>query len=215
MRFRFFGIILFLCLVFQHPGYAAFDNQYWTNIGITKSLSPKYTLDFSEEIKWGNDYSEMYLHRTDLNLGINISKKLKVAFAIKQINIKSQVWSQVRSSYIDVQFTLGNEKLQFKDRNRFEYLMRKAAENIYRYRNKATLSANIVLFGKNWTPYIAEEFFYDINIAILKFNRFYTGIQFMLSNRIKTDLFYLLEHKKHRSNYLTHHILGTTLRYQF
>ncbi len=215
MRFRFFGIILFLCLVFQHPGYAAFDNQYWTNIGITKTLSPKYKLDFSEEIKWGNDYSEMYLHRTDLNLGINISRKLLVAFAIKQINIKSQVWNQITSSYIDVQFTLGNKKLQFKDRNRFEYQMRKGGRNIYRYRNKGTISTNIALFNKNWTPYIADEIFYDINIDILKFNRFYTGVQFMLSKRIKTDLFYLLEHKKNWSSYMTHHILGTTLRFQF
>lgn len=215
MQFRLLSFILFLSLFFHYPGYAAFDTQYWTNIGITKTLSPKYKLDFSEEIKWGNNYSEMFLHRTDLNLAINISRKLKVAFAIKQINIKSQVWSQIRSSYIDVQFTLGNEKLQFKDRNRFEYLMRKAAKNIYRYRNKGTLSTNIMLFGKNWTPYIAEEIFYDINIDILKFNRLYTGIQFMLNKGIKTDLFYLLEHKKNRSSYLTHHILGTTLRYQF
>lgn len=110
--------------------------------------------------------------------------------------------------------TVGNKWKHFsiKDRSRVEYRIRNNRDDSVRYRNKITFAFPVRYKKKEiFSPFIADDIYYDITAKEFSTNDFFAGVSRKLSKNISADVFYI------RRDYKTgaiRHIngLGSTIK---
>ena len=61
------------------------DNQSCTIVIFEKILSQRLRMNGGEELRWGENASQLYLHRTEAGLSYRINSKLAVAVSYKKL----------------------------------------------------------------------------------------------------------------------------------
>jgi len=90
--------------------------------------------------------------------------------------------------------TVGNRWKNFsiRDRNRIEYRIRNSRSDSVRYRNKFTVAFPVRHGEKEiFSPFVADEWYYDITSKEFSTNEFNVGITRKLSSNTSTDIYYL------------------------
>jgi len=90
--------------------------------------------------------------------------------------------------------TVGHKWKNFslKDRSRVEYRIRNNRSNSVRYRNKFTYAFPVRKEGKEiFSPFVADEVYYDITAKEFSTNEFSAGVSRKLSKNVSADIFYL------------------------
>lgn len=90
--------------------------------------------------------------------------------------------------------TVGNKWKNFslKDRSRVEYRIRHNRRDSVRYRNKFTFAFPIRKGDKEiFSPYVAEELYYDFSLRALTTNEVTAGIARKLSKDVSAEFFYV------------------------
>lgn len=90
--------------------------------------------------------------------------------------------------------TVGNKWKHFslKDRSRVEYRIRNNRSDSVRYRNKVTFAFPVHYKKKEiFSPFIADDIYYDITAKEFSTNDFFAGISRKLSKNVSADFFYI------------------------
>lgn len=90
--------------------------------------------------------------------------------------------------------TVGNKWKNFsiKDRSRFEYRVRNSRANSSRYRNKFTFAFPVRHNDKEvFSPFVAEEWYYDFTAKEFSTNEVSAGITRKLSKNTSADFYYV------------------------
>ena len=90
--------------------------------------------------------------------------------------------------------TVGNRWKNFsiRDRSRLEYRVRNSRSDSVRYRNKFTFAFPVKHKDKEiFSPFIADEWYYDITAKEFSTNEFSVGISRKLSANTSADIFYV------------------------
>jgi len=101
--------------------------------------------------------------------------------------------------------SVGNKWKHFslKDRSRLEYRIRNNRSDSVRYRNKLTFAFPIHYQKKEvFSPFIADDVYYDITAKEFSTNDFFAGISRKLSKNVSAELFYL--RRDNRSGAIRH-----------
>ena len=122
-------------------------------------------------------------------------------FAPTYVYVASQPGRGRRDFEHRIRFELGFSKkfehFSIKDRNRIEYRVRNSHEDSVRYRNKFTFSVPVKRNGKElFTPFIADEPYYDFTAKHWSRNDLSPGISKKLSDKLTADFFYLWRHNR-------------------
>ncbi|MDM7921976.1 MAG: DUF2490 domain-containing protein, partial [Pyrinomonadaceae bacterium] len=98
----------------------------------------------------------------------------------------------------DLNYSKKWSKVAVKNRSRIEYRIRNSRPDSVRYRNKFTFSVPIKK-GDNevFTPFVADEIYYDFRDQEFSRNEISAGISKKLSKLISAEFFYL--HRTNRS----------------
>ena len=97
----------------------------------------------------------------------------------------------------DVTFNHKFKHFSIKDRNRVEYRARHSRADSVRYRNRFTLSVPIDRDGKElFTPFIADEPYYDFTAKQWSRNDFSPGIAKKFTDKLSGELFYVWRHNR-------------------
>ena len=92
----------------------------------------------------------------------------------------------------DTTLSFAYKELSIKDRNRVEYRIRHSRPDTVRYRNRITFKHPVKKDGKTiFSPYVADEVFYDFRDGRFFRNEFAAGIERKLSSNFTTEIFYL------------------------
>lgn len=92
------------------------------------------------------------------------------------------------------------------NRNRLEYRTYPNLNQVnFWLRNMIRFNYPIV--EKNLTPFISEESFFDIFRGYFNQNRLITGINFYLTDNIKSDIGYMLRHRLENNQWIADHAL--------
>lgn len=84
-----------------------------------------------------------------------------------------------------------------KDRNRIEYRVRHSRADSVRYRNKFTFSVPVNRDGKElFTPFIADEPYYDFTAQQWSRNDFSPGIAKKFTDKLSGEFFYTWRHNR-------------------
>ena len=90
--------------------------------------------------------------------------------------------------------TVGNRWKNFsiRDRSRLEYRVRNSRSDSVRYRNKFTFAVPVRYKDKEiFSPFVAEEWYYDLTAKEFTTNEFNVGITRKLTQNTSTDIYYV------------------------
>lgn len=97
----------------------------------------------------------------------------------------------------DLTFSHKFKRFSIKDRNRVEYRVRHSRADSVRYRNKFTLSVPVNKDGKElFTPFIADEVYYDITAEQWSRNDLSPGISKKFTDKLTGEFFYIWRHNR-------------------
>jgi hypothetical protein len=112
----------------------------------------------------------------------------------------------------DVTYSQKFKHISIKDRNRLEYRIRNWRQDSVRYRNKFTFGVPVHRDKKElFTPYVADEVYYDFTATQWSRNDLLFGIQKKFSDRLNADFFYCWRHNT-SGHPVNVHALGVNLR---
>lgn len=169
-----------------------FDNQVWLTTNISKSLS-SFAVSASYECRYGQDVSEIVLDRQTITLFKKLSPHWAVDGSFKILNLyKSGNKIAWNVPYASIYYYWNWGDLKFDNYSRLEYHLNADYDNFFRFRGKLRCKSSKPLF-QGFTPYLADEIFYDFNDVRFKWNRNYFGVTTKLSAVFGLDIFYCLQ----------------------
>lgn len=212
-------IALTLCLAVVDFKAFAFDNgdfQIWHTEDQDITINKRSKVALEEEFRFGDDASEFFYHHYDAGLGYEVNENLALSVNYRQIwELKGKVFQPEYRPHVNAVLKWDLWGFPCEDRNRFEYRIFDYQEDSVRYRNKFTVKWPWKFTKMEFRPYVSDELFADLSGAIVRKNRFYTGLGFSLLKNLKGEIFYLLQSDKKSGKWTVANILGTKIKIIF
>lgn len=215
-----FGIALLLSLIYVSCAFAfeSGDWQLWNTESVEAKLSKRWKVKVEEELRFGDNLSEIYYMHTDGGLTLKVTDGLDLGINYRQIYEKkeSSKWEDENRPHANAIFSWLWKNFKFTDGNRLEYRIRDGKSDAWRYRNKLTVKAPWKWTSLEAQPYLADEIFVDFYGEKLNRNRLYAGIESKLFEHLKADIFYLWQtSKKKPDKWTDYNILGIKIKAVF
>lgn len=218
-------IILFSTLTFpQTP--PTDDVQFWNETSLTIPLfktkdekgkeTERVSLFFNGVLRLGRNVSHLVDERIGFGFDFKINKY--VSLSPSYLYVAAQPYRGRRDFESRFRFAVNLEKkfekFSVRDRNLFEFSFKNSRSDSTRYRNKFQLNYPIKKDGKElFTPFAADEIYYDFQAKDLTRNDFSAGIAKQLNKNLSADFFYLLRNNK--GNVLKYvNVFGINLKFK-
>lgn len=180
------------------------DFQVWheTTVSVpvvkTKDSSGKETDKLSLLLLGTLRLGQNRLFPVDMRVGAGFDLKINryLSFTPTYVYRRGEPFRNITELEHRVRFdvTVGHKWKRFsiRDRNRIEYRFRHSRRNSVRYRNKPTFSFPITHKEKEiFSPFVANEIYYDFTAKEFTTNEFTVGITRKLSKNASADIFYV------------------------
>ena len=197
----------------------AYDNgdwQFWNTDSVEYKINKQLKAKAETEFYFGDDMGEWYYRHIDLGLSYKATDWLELGANYRYLQEKkSDEWMDENRPHGNATLSGTLGPVTLSDRNRFEYRIREAADDFWRYRNRFRVSA-----AKGWTrfqlqPYVDDEVFYDFNEHERNQNRVSAGVVTRWASMFKTELYYMLQSSKKSGEWNDTNILGLNLKFAF
>ena len=208
-----------LLLSFATPCFAYPDGdwQAWLSTSVEgKTSDKKWKVKLEEEVRIGENVSEIFYNHTDFGATYKVVDFFSLGLNYRQVFGRSKgKWIPEYRPYIHGTFHLKLLDFALDNRNRLEYRIFKDKKDVWRYRNKTTLT-----FPWKWTsleiqPYVADEIFIDTERGRVNRNRLYGGIKFKLMEHLKAQTFYLWQANESKGKWFDANVIGVKLKVGF
>ena len=213
-----FSVPLVLSLILTQTAFAFDDGdlQNWSSIAIEGKLNKEWTVLLDEELRFGDDVSDLFYQRTDLGITYQMLPWLKLGLNYwHQYSEKNGNWKLEQKPHFNatIKFKIGSFTLQ--DRSRLERRIFEDADNQWRYRNKLSLTPPVKFTKFSIQPYVADEIFINFEDDAYRRNRIYLGCKSKLAKRLALDIYYLLQSDKAEPDWKKTHVIGSKLKISF
>lgn len=156
------------------------------------ALGERWTLKVAEEMRVGDDVSQLYEEFIDAGLSRKITGWLGIGVNYRHIYKRNGVlWKMENRPHVNLTLAWKIWGLSFKDRQRLEFRSYEAGDDSRRYRNKLTLTLPASLAGSLARPYVAGEAFVDLEENDFNRYRLYVGLKRRVVWRLSLDLSYM------------------------
>lgn len=217
-------VLAFLPLLFTICAFSqSNDMQLWTNISLEKKLTKTFSLNFTEEVRFNENISEVGQFFSDLGGTYKISKAWRVSANYRFTN-KRQVdnsYSKRHRYYLDLSFKKKFDLIVFSFRTRFQsqyadiYSSNDGTFPSYYSRNKLSLKLDL---NKKYLPYLNAEMFYQLNNPDgnkVDNMRYSVGLEYEFNKRMGVDLFYMIQQEYNVKNPERDFVVGVGYKYSF
>jgi len=184
--------VLILAVLAASPALAQDgDVHAWLDASVEGNLNEAWRVKVNQQYKWNEDATELFEYHTD----VGFSRKLADWF-IMGLNYRKQYSNKRGEWFAEDRFHVnGTVKwkwgaIPFSDRSRVEYRSREASDDIFRFRNKLTITSPSTFTSLQLRPYLAEEAFLDSDHGEINQNRVYAGVKTKLAENVKAELYY-------------------------
>ncbi len=197
-------------------GYDDGDWQFWNTDSVEYKLHPALRAKAETEFYFGDDMSEWFYRHMDLGVSWKAAGWLEVGANYRYIEEKkSGEWMHEDRPHVSLTLSRTFGPVSVSDRNRFEYRIREAGDDFWRYRNRLRVGA-----AQGWTrfqfqPYLDDEVFYDFNEHERNQNRVSAGLSARWTGSFKTDLYYMLQSSLKSGDWIDANIAGLNLKFSF
>jgi len=201
---RGFGILLLLAvssLLLSQP--AAATSQGWLNNSATFSITPKWSLKFTQELRSQDiTYAEPYLHNLQAGIIYHLPKNFTLALLYKRehVDIMGEILNlEDDVVYDEDRFTMQGtwkaalaKNLSFDTRLKVEFRSFTVEDsNHTRFRLRLRLKYDAKLGSLRFEPFVATETFGRTQVYTVQKNRFYLGSIFPLGQHVELTVNYI------------------------
>jgi len=192
------------------------DLQFWNTEGVEVKLSDRCKCSVNEELRFGNNISELYHTHTDGGLTLKVTDELDLGMRYRLIYEKDRgAWKEENRPYANATVKWVLFGCKFRDRGQLEFRIPEGKDEKWRYRNKLT-----VILPWEWTrfsvqPYVADEVFVDFHGEKMNRNRLYGGFTAKPFKHLKTELYYLWQISKSKRSWTGINVIGLKLTMVF
>ena len=147
-------------------------------------------------LRLGQDVRHFVGERIGFGFDIRLNDNFK--FTPSYYYIAEQAVKNSKSFEHRLRFDLTGEKkwknFSLSDRNRIEYRIKNSKSDSVRYRNKVKVKFPVKKDGKEmFSPFIADEPFYDFQKKEWSRNEFSAGIEKKFTKKFSAEFFYMLQ----------------------
>jgi len=196
----------------------AFDNgdvQYWNGESVKVKFSEHTSVTVEEEFRFGENAGTMYHNHTDVGVGYRMNDYLQFGANYRQVfSKKGKDWDTEYRPHVNLTVVYPADLFTVKSRNRMEYRIVESHDDYFRYRNKFSLEVPLPMDILNFTPYVADEIYYDLDKGEMNKNRVYAGLKVKITANIRADIFYMRESSK-SGKWKETNVFGSSLFYVF
>ena len=206
----FFSLVSFCCV----PLILASDNgEYWGTCTFSVKVDEKVKLNLLEEFRLKSDKG-FYVYVQYAGASYKINDYFDTALWYKLVSSKKdQHWSESHRFDIDGTLKLNLNELKLSNRSRFE---RNTTASSWLYRDRVKIEKSIELFNRDFTPFISNEFFLDLEPESgYHENRASGGFKTDFIYSSKLTVYYMARGKKNNGSWNNTNILGTTVGFYF
>lgn len=221
-------IFIFTLNAFSQTNPNDHDTQFWNETSISfplfkvKDKNGKETEKLSGFINGNLRIGQNVKHFVDERIGVGLDYKINEYLSLSPSYLyRAGQPTKNRKEYEHrVRLDLNIEKkwkyFSIKDRNRIEYRIRHSRADTTRYRNKLQLKVPIKYGdGKElFTPFIADEPYYDFREDSWFRNEFSAGVSKKLTKSTTAEVFYMLQNNKNATTLKKLDIIGVNLKFK-
>jgi len=221
--YKIFLSIVLLCYSCASAVIAQNGVQYWNEVELNYNLNSKVMLKFGTEQQWFDDlsYFGMYNFTPGINYSFSEHFNITLNYKYERENSKEFVYdgkeimfttTENRIEFIPViQFKV--QGFGFKIYNRLEY--KNISQDImYQWRPGLKIKKDISINSFSFTPYIYDDFFYNLTDGYSRQNRLYAGIEKKITTRLEMALFYMILSKNSSDSWNNINVFGTFFAFQ-
>ncbi len=213
---RFWLVLAFYvaCAGFLPAAQASDDNEYWSTYTVSAKVNERVKLNLIEEFYLKHDMGNFYTYVQYAGASYKVNDYFDAACWYKLVLFKkNQHWSENHCFDIDGTLKLKLEEFKLSNRSRFE---RNMTASSWLYRDRIMAQRTVGVFNKDFTPYISNEFFIDIDPRSgYHENRAIIGISTGFIWNSELSVYYMSRAKKSNRNWNNANVLGTTLGISF
>ena len=224
MRVSFFWVVCFIFLTGVSSLRLEADNdlQSWQWLCLHLYQNKGFKAHIYADNRMADNVSQEKLYIVGPRLHYRISDPISLGVGYLFLNIhdlNQDVWRNEHRGENELNFHFSfNEKLDFHQRNRFEWRWRESRDQPgYRMRSRFQLRYKTDL-GRLKSVYTNNEFFWDIDSKDYSENRAIpVGLQFQITPALDFNLFYMIQslHSASARSWKSNHIFGTHLNFRF
>ncbi len=193
------------------------DYEYWFKTAVRSELTDDWGFRFTEKLTWTDNANEFRKHMSDigfvyhgfadwLDLGLNFKK------AFEKENGR---WLEENRPHINLTLKDQLFGLSVSNRNRIEFRDEDEGRDYWRYRNKLTLASPNPLTALQIKPYVAHEFFINLDPSEFDQYRFYAGFSLKTTKTMSLDLYYVWDIERDNRRWEEVNVIGTDLKFRF
>lgn len=191
------------------------DLQYWHTETVSWKVADDWKVSLSNESYFDDDASHRYYHEGDIGVSYSgLAKWFDLSLNFKHVLTESKnKWRREERPHINGTFKFNICKFSFIDRNRFEYKIREAGTDFWKYRNLLTIKFPCKFTSLEIQPYIADELHVD---EVVSENRSYAGFTFKITKELGADIYYMQKRNRQSGgNWIGANVIGTRLKLDF
>jgi hypothetical protein len=174
------------------------DNQLWNELQVNVPLNEKFDLVLFTSLRLGRDVTHFVDERGSVGISFKVNKYLSLMPGY--LYIAAQPSKGRKSFEHRAQFTatvrVPIDKFTFSNRSIYEYRFRNSRSDSSHYRSRVQIERSIKIGSRTFTPYVADEFWYDFRIKDWNRNRFFVGVMKRLNKNLVADFFYMRQSDK-------------------
>jgi len=194
--------------------YSEDDWQHWNAYSFKYKVNDDINLILSPSLRLDEDISQLFYWESRQGFGYKVNKHLDMNLHYLFARTKKQNNKWVDEHRIEFQptFKWNVGDLKFSDRNRVEYRVVGGTEK-WRYRNSIKMKKTVTVKNKEYTPFIANEVFYDFSAQRYNQNRTTVGFSQKISDIASLDIFYVYRMDKKGSDWQGVNVVGTAVKF--
>jgi hypothetical protein len=192
------------------------DWQLWSSGSLQGNLGQRWKVSLEQQFRFDQSMNEFYYRYSDLGIVWRTTSWFEFGLYYAQLCQKSgDEWKQEMRPFIDGNMKYRWRQIQLSDRHRFERRLREDARNLWRYRNKLTITP-----ASRWTkfriqPYGSEESFVHLKPADLYRWRLAAGMKGEVIDDLAIDVHYLRQATEKERLWTHCNVLGFKLMFRF
>ena len=205
------------CLAVKRNG----NLEYWhtTAVSVDLDRENKWGGYVSQESKFGRDNGNPYLYNVDMGIVYRgLADWLDVGLSFKKEYEQDSSGKFRHENRPHLNFTLKGKifGLDTSNRMRFEYRDREHKRRRYRFRNKTTVKIPCRgMLDLGLQPFIAEEWFMNMEDGRTNQNRLYAGLSWKLAEHVKGSIWHMWKASRGSSGWVNTNVIGTDLKFPF
>lgn len=213
--------IMAVAMFFVQPNavFAGDDLKMFNFYQLKHKINDKCDVFIQPDMRFNDNIGEFNYYHIRTGLAYHAFKNLDLGATHRFLQSKNAAGKWLDENRIELEITPKTTLANFSlsDRSRFEYRSIEQSRDRWRYRNliKAAYPAKIGKF--EFTPYLSNEIFYDMEINKLNLNWATVGADRKISKNLLVGVFYLNELTRvgTKNEWDTNHVIGTKAAVSF